>query len=283
MPMNCPHCGAENGDKNLRCSLCGKPLPRGPAGSMPQPMQQGTAFPGPQGDSAGAFSQDGPSGEEPSSTRRPGQSYDFLYDEKARSEPAADQQGFYKPPPGRSFSERPTYRDEQSVSTAYKTKIFVAMNRRLLPCVILLVLAGSLFIVATYLPWIKTMGGSTELTGWDLYHQGQMKTNGGNAFYIPDVLNINEDYNAKSGALLTGLWTLIGGILLLILAVVVPIFFRSYLLGITVTVGMMLLIVTSINLVTMLVAGASIYWPIYVLPPVALVVIITAIDARSAF
>lgn len=282
--MNCPHCGAENGDKNLRCSLCGKPLPRGAAGTMPQQMHPGTATPGPQGGLTDAASPAPPPGEEPSSTRRPGQSYDFLYNEARRPESQVDQQGFYHPPAGtKSFSERLTYRDQQPVAPAHKPKVIFALNRRMLPCVILLVLAGALFIVATYLPWVKTMGGSTELTGWDLYHQGQMKTNGGNAFYIPDVLNINEDYNARSGALLTGLWTLIGGILLLILAVAVSLFFRSYLLIMTILVGIGLLIVTSINLVTMLVASASLHWPIYVLPPASLVVIIAALDARSAF
>jgi hypothetical protein len=280
--MNCPHCGAENGDRNLRCSLCGKPMSQGPAGMMPQPMQPGTASRGPQGEAADPLSQVDFPGEGPSSTRRPGQSYDFIYDEAAR--PEQDRQGFLQPPPGmKSYSERPTYRDEQPAAPAYKPKIFFAMNRRLLPSAILLILAGSLFIIATYMPWVKTMGGNADLTGWDLYHAGKEGLNGGNAFYIPDVLKINNDYDAKSGALLTGLWTLIGGILLLVLAIVVPLFFRSYLLNVTAALGLVLLIVTGINLVTMLVAGASLLWPIYVLPPVSLIVIITAIDAHRAF
>ena len=183
----------------------------------------------------------------------------------------------------KSFSERLTYRDQQPAAPAYKPKIFFALNRHLLPCVILLVLAGALFIVATYLPWVKTMGGSTELTGWDLYHQGQMKTNGGNAFYIPDVLNINEDYNAKSGALLTGLWTLIGGILLLVLAVVVPLFFRSYLLLMTVAVGIGVAHRDRYQSGYHACRQRCLHWPIYVLPPASLVVVITAVDARRAF
>jgi hypothetical protein len=237
--MNCPHCGAENGERNLRCSSCGKPMSQGPAGTMPQ-------------------------------SRQP--------------LPEQDRQGFLQPPPGmKSYSERPTYRDEQPAAPSYKPKVFFAMNRRLLPSVILLVIVGSLFIIATYMPWIKSMGGKAELTGWDLYHAGKAGLNGGNALYIPDVLKINNDYDAKSGALLTGLWTLTGGILLLVLAIVVPLLFRPYLLNVTVALGLALLIVTGINLVTMLVAGASLLWPIYVLPPASLIVIVTAIDAHRAF
>lgn len=269
MPVNCPHCGAENGERNLRCSLCGKPLPQGPMpqGSAPQPKR-----PQPQGDPM-------------SSPQQPGETHGYINDPQPRSEPGG---GYYQPPPPgmRSMSERQTYQDVKADTGGIKFDIGLGFNKRALSSAIMVLIVGALFIVATYMPWLKLDNlGSQEYTGWDLYELGKEGTYGGSPLHIPHIFDINSEseFNTSSGIILTGIWTLAGGILLLVMAILIPFVNRSYLCIIVSIVGLVMLMVTGFNLATVLIGKGQLYWPIYVLPAAALAAIILGYDSRRAF
>jgi hypothetical protein len=184
-------------------------------------------------------------------------------------------------PGTRSVNERPTYLKQQRTQQARK-KGSLYFNRRLLPFILPFLFAGTLFIIATFSPWVRTADGA-NISGWDLYHEGSAGMNGGNALYIPDVLNADKEDYARSGMLLTGVWTLTGGILLLFLAVVLVLVYQPRFLYLIAFLGLLLLVITGINLITMIFSRVTLEWPIYSLPATTVVVMIVAMDAHRVF
>jgi hypothetical protein len=268
MMVNCPHCGAENGERNLRCSLCGKPLPQG---TMPQAAPPQARPQQPQGDPMSSQQQPGS-----------GDAYGYTYDNKPSPGPSG---GAYQPPPpgARSMSERQTYLNTKPETGGVKLGLGFSFNKRAVTSAVLILIIGVLFIVATYMPWLKLSNfGDKEYTGWDLYELGKSGIYGGSSFHIPDIFAINSgsEFDTSSGIILTGIWTLAGGILLLAMALLIPIAGRSYLCIIVMIVGLVMLVVTCFNLATVLIGKGELFWPVYVLPAAGLAAIIIGYDAR---
>lgn len=272
--VNCPHCGAENGERNLRCSLCGKPLAQG---SMPQagtgsvPPRPGS--PQPQSDPLSYRQQPSPDGTP---------NYNIYGDA-----PASGARGTYQaPPPGaRSMSERITYRDVKEKG-GVKLGLNFTFNRRALVSAVLILILGTLFIVATYASWLKLEGfGAEEYSGWGLYELGKSGERSGSSFHISGIFDLKSesDFDTSSGIILTGVWTLTGGILLVAMALLLPFLNRSYLCIIVMVVGLVMLVASGFNLATVLIAKGQPYWPIYVLPPAGLAAIVVGYDARHHF
>lgn len=273
--MKCTHCGAENWDTSARCSVCGDML-------EPQGGTEGLSY---------ASLYDPPERNAPSeqqvidaaNLRKQG-SYEFIYDEEHQVMIEAERRGGYLVPTvagSRAVGERPTYLTQYSRHPERKRGNFY-FNRKLLPFIIPVLIAGILFVAGTFCTWM-TMANGAEVSGWDLYHEGKAGMNGGNALYIPDVINADREDYQRTGMLFTGVWTLAGGVLLLFMAGVVVVLYEHRILYFTVLLGVLLLVVTGINLFMTIFSRASMEWPVYSLPAVTVAVIIIAIDARRAY
>ncbi len=273
--MKCTRCGAENWDTSSRCSVCGDML-----------EQHGRAEGVSYTSLGGPPRQRVPTEQEvvdAASLRKQG-SYEYIYDEERQTMIEAERRGGYLVPTvsgTRSVGERPTYLTQYSAHPERK-RGYLYFNRKLLPFIIPVLIAGALFVAGTFCTWM-TMADGAEVSGWDLYQKGKAGMNGGNALYIPDVINADREDYQRTGLLFTGVWTLAGGVILLFLAGVVVFLYEHRILYFTALLSTGLLVVTSINLFMTIFSRATMEWPIYSLPAITVAVIIIALDARRAY
>ena len=274
--MKCSSCGAENWDGNYRCSVCGYVLEvQGQEDSISfaslyGPPEQKSQFKQEVIDTA--------------SLERQG-SYEYVYDEEHQTMLAAERRGDHLVPTTvgtRSVSERPTYLTQYSRHPERK-RGNLYFNRKLMPFTIPVLIAGILFITGTFCTWMTMPDGGPEVSGWDLYREGKAGMNGGNALYVPDVINADRADYERTGLLFTGVWTLAGGILFLFMALVVIFLYEHRILYFTALLGLLLLVITGTNLFMTIFSRATMEWPMYSLPAITVAVIIIAIDARRAY
>lgn len=273
--MKCARCGAENWDNSYRCSVCGGVL----EGQRRDDSVSYASLYGPPEKKA-------PPGQEvidTASMERQG-SYEYIFDEEHQTMIAAERRGgrlIPTTPGSRSVGERPAYLAQYDRHPE-RERGNLYFNHKLLPFIIPLLIAGALFIVGTFCGWMTLQDGR-EYSGWDLYREGKAGMNGGNALFIPDVINADRADYERTGMLFTGIWTLAGGVLLLFMAGVVVFLYEHRILYFTALLGGVLLVITAINLTMTIFSRADMEWPIYALPAITVAVIIIALDARRAY